>query len=334
MDDDIRIHTVDTHTEGEPTRIITDGIDRSAFAGGSVAAQRERFADSLDWVRELLMKEPRGHDDMFGAVLADPADDQADIGAFFMDSGGYLDMCGHGTIGLVTALIERGDIDPAPVVTVETPAGLVETQPTVEDGFVTSVTLRNVESFVYDRTTVTVECPDGLLTVPIDVVYAGNFFALVDSEDVGLTVDTSNTEAFVDLGLRIREQVNKDLEITHPFSGEEEPVAITEFYQSNAGVDSNIVVFGNGSIDRSPCGTGTCAKMTLLHDIGDLAVDEPYVYESVIGTRFEGRLVDTKTRDGRRVTTPEVCGSAEIIGEHTFVRRPHDSLDGFSVTAR
>ena len=334
MDEDIHIETVDTHTEGEPTRIITGGIDESSFSGGRVADQRDRFADSLDWVRELLMKEPRGHDDMFGAVLTDPAHDAADVGAFFMDSGGYLDMCGHGTIGLVTALIERGELDATPTVTLETPAGLVETRPTVEDGYVSAVTLRNVESFVYDRLTVSVEGPSGRVTVPVDLVYAGNFFALVDSTAVGLAVDTTNTETFVRLGLAIRERVNEELDIQHPFTGDESAVSITEFYQSNPDVDSNIVVFGDGQVDRSPCGTGTCAKMTLLHERGDLGLDDPYEYESVIGTRFEGCLVDAEERDGYTVTTPEVSGSAEITGEHTFIRRPHDSLDGFSVTAR
>lgn len=332
MEGEIHIQTVDTHTEGEPTRIITGGIDQSSFDGGSVAEQRDRFSDSLDWVRELLMKEPRGHDDMFGAVLTDPQHEAADVGAFFMDSGGYLDMCGHGTIGLVTALIERGELDIKPVVTLETPAGLVETRPVVEDGYVTSVTLRNVESFVYDQTTVSVDGPTGEVTVPVDVVYAGNFFALVDSEALGMAIDTSNTGAFVELGLAIRERVNEELELVHPFTGEDGAVAITEVYQSNPDVDRNIVVFGDGQVDRSPCGTGTCAKMALLYHRNDLELDEPYPYESIIGTRFKGCLVDATERNGYSVTTPEVSGSAEITGEHTFIRRPHDSLDGFSVT--
>lgn len=334
MEGEVRIETVDTHTEGEPTRIVTSGIDRSSFAGGSVADQRDRFAASLDWVREFLMKEPRGHDDMFGAILTEPHHEQADVGVFFMDSGGYLDMCGHGTIGLVTALIDRGELDVKPVITVETPVGLVEARPTVEDGVVTAVAIRNVESFVYDRTTVDIASPGGRRTVPVDIVYAGNFFALVNSEDVGLTVDTTNTDEFVETGLRIRDRVNDELDIVHPFTGREAAVSITEFYQSSAEVDRNTVVFGEGSIDRSPCGTGTCAKMTLLHHRDELDVGEAYQYESVIGTRFEGRLVDATERGGHVVTTPEVSGSAKITGRHTFIRRPHDSLDGFSVTAR
>lgn len=332
MDPEVRIQTVDTHTEGEPTRIVTDGIDRSSFAGGSVADQRDRFRAELDWVRELLMKEPRGHDDMFGAVVTEPAHEQADAGAFFMDSGGYLDMCGHGTIGVVTALLEREERDVDPVVTLETPAGLVETRPTVEDGVVTSVTLRNVESFVYDRTVVDIEGPAGEMTVPVDVVYAGNFFALIDSEDVSLSVETANTDVFVDLGVRIRERVNANLDVVHPHTGREGTVSCTEFYESRPAADRNIVVFGNGSVDRSPCGTGTCAKMTLLHEHGELGLDEPYLYESVIGTRFEGRLIDAEKRDTRVVVTPVVAGSAKLIGEHTFIRQPHDSLGGFSVT--
>ncbi|MFC4551300.1 MULTISPECIES: proline racemase family protein [Halorussus] len=333
MNADVRIETVDTHTQGEPTRIVTDGLDRSAFAGGTVADQRDAFADSLDWVREFLMKEPRGHDDMFGAVLAEPRHEKADVGAFFMDSGGYLDMCGHGTIGLVTALVELGEVEPRSPIYLETPAGLVETHPEVEDGIVTSVALRNVESFVYDRTTVTVDGPAGPTAIPVDVVYAGNFFALVDGDELGIAVDTANTDRFVEYGLRIRERVNDELDVVDPFTGEADSVSIAEFYQSTAEADRNVVVFGEGSVDRSPCGTGTCAKMTLLHEKDRLDVGEPYLHESIIGTRFEGRLVDARDRRGTTVVTPEVSGSARIIGKHTFIKQPHDSLDGFSVSA-
>lgn len=333
MDREVRIQTVDTHTEGEPTRIVTGGIDRSSFAGGSVADQRDRFRAELDWVRKLLMKEPRGHDDMFGAVVTEPSQEQADAGAFFMDSGGYLDMCGHGTIGVVTALLERGEREFDQVVTLETPAGLVETRPTVEDGVVTSVALRNVESFVYGQTAVDIEGPAGETTVPVDVVYAGNYFALVDSQDVSLPVETANTDAFVDLGVRIRDRVNAELDVVHPYSGREGTVSCTEFYESRPEADRNVVVFGDGSVDRSPCGTGTCAKMTLLHERDELELGDPYLYESVIGTRFEGRLLDAERRETGTVVTPEVAGSAKLIGEHTFIRQPHDSLGGFSVTA-
>jgi len=333
MQTDTLVETLDTHTAGEPTRIVTSGFDRSQIRGGSVAAQRDRFADALDWLRELLLCEPRGHDDMFGAVPVEPAAEDADLGLFFMDSRGYLDMCGHGTIGAVTALIETGQLSPAETVTVETPAGLVETRPTVADGRVEDVTVRNVESFVYDAATVAIDPNDGdkPLSVPVDVVSAGNVFAMVDADAVGLSVETASVDAFVEYGTAIRRAVNERLDVVDPFTGDARRVSIVEFYERGAEADRNVVVFGDGQVDRSPCGTGTCAKMTLLHREGELGVDEPYRYESVIGTRFTGRLVDVERRDGIDVATPEVTGSAYITGRHTFMKDERDDLGGFSL---
>lgn len=333
--DDVRTDasftTVDTHTAGEPTRILLDGFDRSTLTGDSVRAKRESFAEQYDWIRELLMREPRGHDDMFGAVVVEPHDDAADLGVFFTDSGGYLDMCGHGTIGVVSALVELGHLPAEPTIYVETPAGIVEARPQYADEGVDRVTIQNVESFVYDATTVSVSFLDSPLHV--DVVYAGNFFALVDSEQLGVPVDTARTDDFVDWGLEIRDALNDELDIVHPFSGEPGDVSITEIYESSDDADRSIVVFGDGQVDRSPCGSGTCAKMALLHDAGHLAVDEPYVHESVIGTQFEGRIVETRRQDGITLVLPTITGSAWITGKHTFVRDPRDPITSFSISS-
>lgn len=327
MTAEARFETLDTHTGGEPTRLITGGLDRSEFEGGSVADRRDAFAETHDRVRELLMKEPRGHDGMFGAVRVPPEAEEADIGLFFMDGGGYLDMCGHGTMGVVTALLERGELEPKPQIRVETPAGVVTTEPTVEDGYVERVAVQNVHSFVYDETTVTVETEGGERAVDVDIVYAGNFFGMVDGEAVGLSVDADHAAELTDLGLRIRTAVNDAVDVVNPLTGESDDVSITEFYQSDRDADGQgpsgrrgnlgdadrtFVVFGDGSVDRSPCGTGTCAKMTLLHREGELAVGERYAHESVAGSRFVGRLLDAEERDAVTVTTPEVAGQAHI----------------------
>lgn len=327
---DASFTTVDTHTEGEPTRILLDGVDRSTLNGDGVRAKRDSFAEQYDWVRELLMREPRGHDDMFGAVLVEPRDPDADLGAFFMDSEGYLDMCGHGTIGIVTALVELGHLAAEPVIHVETPAGVVEATPQYADGGVETVTIQNVESFVYDTVTVSVSFLESPL--PVDVAYAGNYFALVDSDHLGVSVDTSRTDDLVDWGLEIRAAVNDALDIAHPLSGDAGSVSITEIYDGSNEVDRSIVVFGDGQVDRSPCGTGTCAKMALLHDAGRLGVDEPYPHESIVGTRFEGRIVDTSARNGVTLTVPTITGSARITGTHTFVKDPRDPITGLRVS--
>lgn len=330
MRTDVSIETVDTHTAGEPTRIVMDGVDHSKLDGESVRDRRDAFVETYDWVRKLLIKEPRGHDDMFGAVLVEPQHVAADVGVFFMDSQGYLDMCGHGTIGVVSALIEVGNLSPQASIQVETPAGLVEATPRYTEEGVESVTIQNVESFVYDETTVPVSFHDS--PVHVDVVYAGNFFALVDSDQLGTPVDTDYTDEFVEWGLEIRDGVNDELDIVNPLTGEPGAVSITEIYESTPEADRSIVVFGDGQIDRSPCGTGTCAKMTLLHDEGQLEVDEPYLHESIVGTRFEGRLVDTDERNGVTLTTPTITGTARITGKHTFVKDPKDSITGFSIS--
>ena len=332
MQTDVLVDTIDTHTAGEPTRILTSGFDRTWDRGLSVAKKRDRFAEDQDHLRRLLMCEPRGHDDMFGAVTVEPLAAEADLGLFFMDGDGYLDMCGHGTMGVVTALIETGQLSPMSTVTFETPAGLVRAKPTVENGRVESVTVRNVTSYVYDSFTVPLEVDGESRSIPVDVVVAGNAFALVDADAVGLEIRPSNAATFVDLGLELRSRINARHEIVDPFTGESRSVDIAEFYDHRTEADRNVVVFGDGQIDRSPCGTGTCAKMTLLHEERKLEIEEPYPYESIIGTRFTGRLVDVEDRDGIAVTTPEVTGSASITGLHTFVRDQTDDLEGFSLT--
>lgn len=326
------VETIETHTAGEPTRIAVDGMP-VADDSSSVAKKRDRFAAEHDDVRTLLLKEPRGHRNMFGAVLVEPGDSRADCGLFFMDTEGYLDMCGHGTIGAVTALIETGTIayesGDGPIV-VETPSGLVTTDPDVADGSVESVTIRNVYTSYDDEVTVDV---DGLGSVPVDIVYAGNFFALVDADEVGLDVDRDAVETLIEHGLAVRRRVNEEASISHPRTGEPDRVDLTEFYRSRDDPDRNVTVFGSGQFDRSPCGTGTCAKMTLLYETGKLEMDEPYVHESVIGTRFEGRLIGTERVDGVELHSTSVTGSAYITGRSTYLKDPADPVHGFDPKA-
>lgn len=332
MQSDVFIEAVDTHTGGEPTRIVTGGLDISRSAGGSVREQRNRFRAKADSVRQLLMKEPRGHADMYGAIIVPPESDEADVGVFFMDTDGYKDMCGHGTIGVVTALIEIGYLSPQETVTIETPAGIVTAKPDVHDGQVERVTVQNVSSYVYDSITLSLEIDGTLLDVPVDIVYAGNLFAMVPASIFDRTITPDNTDAFIDYGLRIRRQVNDQVNIRDPFSGEEMAVDHTEFYETGDEADRNIVIFSQGAVDRSPCGTGTCGKMTLLHSKGSLELGEFYSHESVIGTRFEGRLLDADERNGYTVTKPEISGSAYIIAKHTFLLDTDDSIHSFDIS--
>lgn len=318
--------TIDTHTAGEPTRIITTQLDWTASPGG-VRERRDVFAADHDRVRQLAMREPRGHAGMFGAVPVPPESPSVDLGLFFMDPKGYLDMCGHGTIGVVTAFIETGRLEPKEQFRIETPAGLVEARPDVEDGAVRSVTVNNVDSYVLGSAEIPVE---GVGDVAVDLVYSGNLFALVDVDQLDVALSPDETPDLVQYGMRIRDAANEHVEA---FGGDPatDEVALTEIYERDDEVNRNVTVFGDRQVDRSPCGTGTCAKMTLLHSKGRLEPDEPYPHESVIGSRFTGRIRSVEEQDSRTVVSPEITGSAYITGKHTYFRDPDDPLDGFLV---
>ncbi|AJF25470.1 proline racemase family protein [Haloarcula sp. KBTZ06] len=316
--------TVDTHTGGEPTRIVLDGIEADTLAGETVRERRDRFAATADGVRKLLMQEPRGHADMFGAVPVPT--DRADLGVFFMDTDGYLDMCGHGLIGVVTALVERGELPETRELTVETPAGLVDVTVEIADGVVHRVAFENVDSYVCE--TITVE-QDGI-PVEARIVYSGNYFAVVDAESLGVTLDGEDATQCIEPALALRRAVN-DVAPDDPVTGSSVTVSAVEL---TAGGDSDrsCVVFADGSIDRSPCGTGTCARLTLHHVDGDLAVGERVEVTGPVGSAFEGYISETNVDDGVTVTSPVVSGTAHITGDHTFYRDDDDTLGSFTLT--
>jgi proline racemase len=265
---------------------------------------------------------------MFGAVPVSTSTDAADVGAFFITNDGYLDMCGHATIGLVTAFVELGRLPRRERIAVETPAGLVETRPVIRDGTVERVAFRNVDSYYVGRREVSVE-PVGRLSV--DVVFAGNTFAMVDSRAVGVGVARENTDRLIDLGRSVRRAVNAAADLHDPVTGDRVEVELVEFYEHADGFDRNLTVFANGSVDRSPCGSGTCAKMALLHADGQLEVGEPYRHRSVIDTEFEGEIESVERRNGHCVVSPVISGSAYVIARNEFTLDPADPIIGFNV---
>ncbi len=261
---------------------------------------------------------------MFGAVPVPT--DRADLGVFFMDTDGYLDMCGHGLIGVVTALVERGELPETRELTVETPAGLVDVTVEIADGVVHRVAFENVDSYVCE--TITVE-QDGI-PVEARIVYSGNYFAVVDAESLGVTLDGEEATQCIEPALALRRAVN-DVAPDDPITGSSVTVSAVEL---TAGGDSDrsCVVFADGSIDRSPCGTGTCARLTLHHVDGDLAVGERVEVTGPVGSAFEGYISETNVDDGVTVTSPVVSGTAHITGDHTFYRDDDDTLGSFTLT--
>ena len=314
------ITTVDTHTMGEPTRVVTAGI--AHIPGKQMIDKKIWLSENKDYIRRMLMLEPRGHQDMFGAILTEPVTDGADAGVIFMDSGGYLDMCGHGSMGAVVVLLETGMLSSTDRATndtrtlaLDTPAGLIHARAVMENGRISRVTIQNRESFFCESMEIHL---DGIGPVPVDIAYGGNYFALVNADHLSLPVTPAHIDPLKKLGLDIRNAVNRQFAFSHPVSGLQATVDLTEIYE-NTDPPRNIVVFGAGQVDRSPCGTGTSAKMAFLHHKGRLKPGEPYAYLSVFGTEFTGKIVKETAVGDRPAIVPEITGKAWITGFHQFV---------------
>jgi proline racemase len=322
------LNVVDSHTVGEPTRIVTGGIP--SIPGATMADKRRYLETHLDNIRTSIMHEPRGHKDMFGSILTAPVSQEADFGIIFMDGGGYLNMCGHGSIGAVTVAIETGIVpmvEPFTQVIMDTPAGLVRARGSVQNGKVKEVSVVNVPAFLWRRD-LRVEVPD-LGPILVDIAFGGNFFAILDGRQLGIPLEPRQVAELTALGLRIRDAVNRQVHPRHPLLEHIDTVDLVEIYgpPASPGADArNVVVFGQGQVDRSPCGTGTSAKLADLHARGELREGESFTYESILGTRLQGRIIGT-TKVGPFVAViPEITGSAYITGFNQFVIDPDDPV--------
>ncbi|MER7110879.1 proline racemase family protein [Streptomyces sp. NPDC000229] len=318
-------HAVDSHTEGMPTRVITGGI--GTVPGATMAERRRYFIDHLDHVRTLLMYEPRGHAAMSGAVLQPPTRPDADYGVLFIEVSGLLPMCGHGTIGVATVLVETGMVpvtEPVTTVRLDTPAGLVSADVRVEDGAATSVTLTNVPAFcaALDRT---VKVP-GHGEVTYDLAYGGNFYAFVELDALGLPFDRARKDDLLAAGLAVMDAINATERPVHP----EDPSigGVKHVYLTAPGSDAthsrHAMAIHPGWFDRSPCGTGTSARMAQLHARGELPIGRDFVNESFIGTRFTGRLTGETTVGGLPAVVPTITGRAWITGTAQYFLDPDD----------
>jgi len=323
------ISAVDSHTGGEPTRVITAGLP--LLVGATMADKRAYLRDTLDPLRTALAREPRGHEAMVLAYLTPPVTPGASMGVIFANGVGYLGMCGHGSIGVATVLVSLGMVpveEPVTTVVLDTPAGVVACRVRVEKGRARSVRLRNVPSFLAERD-VQVDVP-GLGPLAVDVAYGGNWFAIVPEDRVGVAIDASRLPALVDVAVAIRGAlaaqgvVGKD-----PRSGEAGEIDHVEIYahreaRGGRGVRTFTLCPGR-AYDRSPCGTGTSAKLATLFARGELGVGEVFSNQSVLGTEFVGQVVE-EVRVGDKVgVVPEIEGSAYITGVTQFVL-PEDPL--------
>lgn len=328
------IHTVDTHTAGEPTRIVTGGLP--PLPGATMAEKRHYFATHLDHIRRLLTQEPRGHTAMHVAVLTPPTHPEADVAGLIMNAFGFLNMCGHGTLGVATALVELGLVpvtEPVTRLTFETLGGLIPLEIEVAGQTARNITFRNLPAFA-DRLDFPLDVPDvGRLTV--DVVFSGLWYVVVEATQVGLSVDSAHIDELLRLGALIRAALNDTSTVRHPATGQTEPVELTLFVgppEHPTAHGKNVVTMGRHIFDRSPGGTGTSARLVQLWAKGELPLGQPYVNESIIGTLFQGRLVEEVTVGQQAAVIPEISGRAFITGLHQFVLAADDPLtEGFLV---
>jgi proline racemase len=340
-----RLITIDSHTAGEPTRLVVGGLP--PIPGETINDKRLYLSEHLDHVRMLLTQEPRGHRDMLAAVVTEPVHAEAAFGVVFMDACRYPYMCGHGTIGAVTTLIETGWLaaeEPETAVVVDSPSGMVHTRARVrkappgaggagERVRVESVAIQMESAFAF-----ALDQPlevEGLGRITVDVSFAGGFFAMVSVDQIGLALTPENGPELARLGMAIIAAGNQQLTVQHPTRAYINTIDVAEFYNAGGhaqGRGKNAVIYGEAHMDRSPCGTGTSAKMALMHRRGELAVGQPFLNEGILGTTFEGQVVAETTVGDLPAIVPEVRGSAHITGVNQFILDPRDPFPrGFLV---
>ncbi|MFI1398007.1 proline racemase family protein [Streptomyces sp. NPDC020681] len=323
-------HAVDSHTEGMPTRVITGGV--GTIPGATMAERRLHFIEHMDHLRTLLMYEPRGHAAMSGAILQPPTRPDADYGVLYIEVSGLLPMCGHGTIGVATVLVETGMVpvtEPVTTVRLDTPAGLVTAEVQVTDGAARAVTLTNVPAFCAALDS-KINVP-GHGTVTYDLAFGGNFYAFVELDALGLPFDRARKDDLLAAGLAIMDAINASAQ--RPVHPERPEIAgVKHVYLAAPGSDArhsrHAMAIHPGWFDRSPCGTGTSARMAQLYARRQLPLGRDFVNESFIGTRFTGRLIEKTTVGAVPAVVPTVTGRAWITGTAQYFLDPDDPFPG------
>lgn len=311
---------VDAHTCGNPVRLVAGG--GPILEGENMMAKRMHFLKSYDWIRKGLMYEPRGHDMMSGSILYPPSDPANDIGILFIETSGCLPMCGHGTIGTVTIMLEEGLVSPKNpgILRLETPAGLVHVNYQEELGKIKSVRLTNIPSFLY-KEALEVDCPD-LGTLVVDVAYGGNFYAIVDPQKNFSGIQDVTAGQLIAWSPVVRKRLNELYEFQHPTEKNIQGLSHllwTGDTISDEADGRNAVFYGDKAIDRSPCGTGTSARMAQWYAKGKLKVGDKFVHESYIGSQFIGRVEEAVACGPYEAIIPSIEGWARITGYNNII---------------
>lgn len=330
-------HCVDAHTCGNPVRLVADG--GPALTGNNMSEKRQHFLKEYDWIRKGLMFEPRGHDMMSGSILYPPHDPENDVAVLFIETSGCLPMCGHGTIGTITMAVEEGLILPKTpgIIRMEAPAGLVRIEYLQEGNKVKSVKLTNIPAYLA-ATELTVDCPE-LGELVIDVSYGGNFYAIVDVQKNFKGLEHYPADKLIAWAREMRKRINEKYSFVHP----QDPtingcshVLWTGAVLDKTSTARNAVFYGDKAIDRSPCGTGTSARMAQWYTKGLLKKGDEFVHESIIGSKFIGRIeeeIPNAFGDGKPAIRPSIEGWARIYGYNSISIDPQDDpyAHGFQV---
>lgn len=327
-----KITTVDAHTGGEPFRVITSGFPE--LEGDTILERRRFVKENYDDLRKALMFEPRGHADMYGCILTAPVTSGADVGVLFTHNEGYSTMCGHGIIALTKVLLDTGMLpvgEGETTVRIDTPAGLVTAHGKIKDKRVESVRFQNVPSFVLALDE-TIEVA-GLSAVRYDLAFGGAFYAYVNAADVNLTCTPKDFRGLIEKGMLIKRAVMESRKIPHPFEEDLSflygVIFVGEPHSADAH-SSNVCIFADGEVDRSPTGTGVSARLAIHYARKEIGLNEPIIIESIVSSRFTGRVTAETIFGGHTAIVPEVEGTAFITGRHEFFIDPADEFpEGF-----
>jgi 4-hydroxyproline epimerase len=324
---------IDAHTCGNPVRLVAGG--GPILRGSNMSEKRQHFLQEFDWIRKGLMYEPRGHDMMSGSILYPPSDPRNDIGILFIETSGCLPMCGHGTIGTVTIALEQGLVTPQTegVLNLEVPAGLVRAEYKMVGKKVQSVKITNIKSYLHTEG-VGVEC-SGLGKLYLDVAYGGNYYGIIDPQENFKGMEHYSADQLIAWSREIRAKVNEQHTFVHP----ENPTinGMSHVQWTGKVIDPtstarNAVFYGEKAIDRSPCGTGTSARMAQWYAQGKLKKGDEFIHESIIGSKFVGRIEEETTLDGKKAIIPSIEGWAMIHGfNHIILDDDDPYMQGFQV---
>jgi len=328
----MRITAIDAHTGGEPFRVITGGFPE--LPGGTILERRRWVKEQWDHLRTALMWEPRGHADMYGCILTPPVSPGADVGILFMHNEGYSTMCGHGIIAITKVVLETGLLPmrmPETTVRIDSPAGLVTACAQVKNGEVQSVRFRNVPSFVLAKDETVVVSDVG--RIRYDIAFGGAFYAYVNAREAGVRCIPEDFRSLIEKGMAIKRAVMAARPIPHPFEEDLSFLYGTIFIdlpQMDGSHSRNVCIFAEGEVDRSPTGTGVSGRLAIHHARGELGIAEEIVVESILGSRFSGRVVETTTFGDYPAVIPEIEGTAHICGRQEFLIDPQDPFrNGF-----